>query len=243
MTDKTGRRTLLLRSLIGVIVGLFLLGGTFYLIAGVEAAHDTCDAYAHCSVCVGAKGCGWCAPPGMSAADGFCAAGNKTDPFTRTCCFTPHPIAPSILTSLSLSSGIDACTDWTLNAGCSSSTGGWLALFSLVFYVAFFGVGLGTVPWTMQSEVFPTHVRGKANGLATATNWSSNLIVSMTFLTLCNKMSTAGAFWLYTAIGGAAWLFVYRFVPETKGKTLEQISASFAADDFRTLRSGSESQS
>jgi hypothetical protein len=87
--DRTGRRTLLLRSMIGVVLGLFLLGGTFYLIAGVEKAHDTCEAYVHCSTCVASSGCGWCAP--LEGA-GFCLSGNKTNPFTRT----SFPLFPAV---------------------------------------------------------------------------------------------------------------------------------------------------
>ncbi len=76
--------------------------------------------------------------------------------------------------------------------------------------------------------------------MATAVNWMSNLVVSMTFLTLSNLMSQAGAFWMYACIVVCAWLFVYRFVPETKGKTLEQISADFASSDHRPRSSSSQ---
>ena len=60
-------------------------------------------------------------------------------------------------------------------------------------------------------------------GIASEANWSSNLIVALTFLTLINLIGRSGTFWFYAIIGIGAWIFVYLLVPETKGRTLEYI--------------------
>ena len=108
---------------------------------------------------------------------------------------------------------------------------GWFALASLVFYVASYALGLGNTPWLIQSEIFTAKLRGKAGGIATATNWTSNLIVSITFLSLTQAISAAGTFWLYAGVGVLGWLFVWKLVPETKGKSLEEIRMLFVSKD------------
>ncbi|MCP5491951.1 MAG: MFS transporter [Chlamydiales bacterium] len=99
----------------------------------------------------------------------------------------------------------------------------YLSVISLMLYVAAFAIGLGPVAWLIISEIYPHQIRGRAMSLAIFANWVSNYIVSLTFLTLIEKITSAGAFFLYAAICGFAFYFVFRFVPETKGKTLKQI--------------------
>jgi len=100
-----------------------------------------------------------------------------------------------------------------------------LAIGSLVIYVASFAVGLGPIFWLLISEIYPLKVRGAAMSAVTVTNWGMNLVVSVTFLSLISVLGEAETFWLYGAIAVAAWIFFYRLVPETNGKTLEQIEA------------------
>jgi len=99
----------------------------------------------------------------------------------------------------------------------------WIAVGSLVLYIASFAVSLGTVAWVIISEVFPLKIRGRAMSLATMANWIFNFTVAMTFLTLIEKLGKAGTFWLYAVLGIAGWIFCYIYIPETKGYTLEQI--------------------
>ena len=112
----------------------------------------------------------------------------------------------------------------------------WLAAFKsevaiggLVIYVACFAFGLGPIFWLMISEIYPLKVRGAAMSVATVANWVLNLVVAVTFLTLVDVLGRPGTFWLYGVIAVAAWVFFYLFVPETKGKTLEQIEAHWRA--------------
>ncbi len=113
-----------------------------------------------------------------------------------------------------------------------SSLRGRLGLFaigSLVLYVGFFAVGMGPIFWLMISEIFPLKARGLAMSTATVANWGANLLVSVTFLTLVAFLGKPGTFWLYAVVGIFAVVFVYLLVPETKGKTLEQIQAHWRA--------------
>ena len=109
----------------------------------------------------------------------------------------------------------------------SSPIVAWLAVISLALYVACFAIGLGPVFWLLISEIYPLKIRGRAMGVATMMNWGSNLIVALTFLSLLHSLGRSATFWLYAVIGIVAWFFVYRLVPETKGRTLEQIDASW----------------
>lgn len=101
----------------------------------------------------------------------------------------------------------------------------YIAIGSLAVYVSSFAVGLGPIFWLMISEIYPLKVRGAAMSTVTVTNWALNLLVSVTFLSLVAVLGQGGTFWLYGAIAIAALVFFYRMVPETKGKTLEQIEA------------------
>jgi sugar porter (SP) family MFS transporter len=99
----------------------------------------------------------------------------------------------------------------------------YVAIGGLVIYVACFAFGLGPIFWLLISEIFPLKVRGAAMSTVTVTNWALNLVVAVTFLTLVGLLGHAGTFWLYGGIAIGAWVFFYLLVPETKGKTLEQI--------------------
>ncbi|MEO6874063.1 MAG: sugar porter family MFS transporter, partial [Opitutaceae bacterium] len=100
-----------------------------------------------------------------------------------------------------------------------------VAIGGLVIYVACFAFGLGPIFWLLIAEIYPLKVRGTAMSAVTVTNWALNLVVAVTFLTLVAAVGHAVTFWLYGVIAVGAWIFIYRLVPETKGKTLEQIEA------------------
>ncbi|KAH3757083.1 hypothetical protein Pelo_11111 [Pelomyxa schiedti] len=77
-----------------------------------------------------------------------------------------------------------------------------------MLYTAFFGIGMGPVPWCVNSEIYPIAVRGAGNGAATATNWLTNLFVSLSFLTLAKAVSLAGVFWIYSCVALVTLVFV-----------------------------------
>jgi SP family galactose:H+ symporter-like MFS transporter len=100
---------------------------------------------------------------------------------------------------------------------------GYIAVVSLAIYVGSFAIGLGPIFWLMISEIYPLRVRGAAMSIATIANWGFNLLIAVTFLTLVGSLGRPGTFWLYAIIGIAAWVFIFKLVPETKGKSLEEI--------------------
>jgi sugar porter (SP) family MFS transporter len=102
---------------------------------------------------------------------------------------------------------------------------GWLALASLMVYVGSFAVGLGPVFWLMLSEIYPLRIRGRAMSIGTLANWAANLIVAVSFLTLTQTLGKPITFWLFGLISIGAWVFAFALVPETKGRSLEQIEA------------------
>ncbi len=102
---------------------------------------------------------------------------------------------------------------------------GWIAVGSLMIYVGAFAVGLGPVFWLMLSEIYPLTIRGRAMSVGTVANWAANLMVALSFLTLTQVLGESVTFWLYGAVTLGSWVFAYVLVPETKGKTLEQIEA------------------
>ncbi|KAK8614607.1 hypothetical protein V6N13_068407 [Hibiscus sabdariffa] len=87
---------------------------------------------------------------------------------------------------------------------------------------------MGAVPWVIMSEIFPINIKGVAGSLATLVNWFGAWAVSYSFNFLMS-WSSSGTFMLYAAVSALGILFVITVVPETKGKTLEQIQAEINA--------------
>ncbi|TXT11754.1 uncharacterized protein COLE_02164 [Cutaneotrichosporon oleaginosum] len=110
-----------------------------------------------------------------------------------------------------------------------------LVLVSMMLFVAAYATGSGNIPW-QQGELFPLEVRGLGTSLCTATNWSANLLVAATFLSLMEAATPAGAFALYALVCVAGWVFVWCCYPETSGLSLEEVSEVFA-DDFGIRKS------
>jgi MFS transporter, SP family, galactose:H+ symporter len=104
-----------------------------------------------------------------------------------------------------------------------TETSAALAVISMMVYVAAFAIGLGPIFWLLISEIYPLRIRSSTEGLAAAFNWGSNLLVSLTFLTLMQALGASRTFWLYGVLAVAGWIFSYYLVPETKGRTLEEI--------------------
>ena len=103
----------------------------------------------------------------------------------------------------------------------------WLAVITLMVYVASFAISLGPIFWLLIAEIYPLRVRGIAEGTAAGVNWAFNFLVSITFLTLVELLGPSLTFWVYALLAIASWLFSYYLVPETKGRTLEEIERSF----------------
>jgi len=106
---------------------------------------------------------------------------------------------------------------------------GMVALVSMLVYTAGFAVSWGPVTWVLLSEIFPNQIRGKAMAVAVAAQWIANYLVSWTFPILDDNPYLVAhfkhgfAYWIYGVMSVLAALFMWRFVPETKGRTLEQM--------------------
>ena len=108
---------------------------------------------------------------------------------------------------------------------------GYLALFCMMLYVASFAMSWGPVAWVLLAEIFPNKIRGKALAIAVAAQWISNYLVSLTFPMMNDNSYLTGlfnhgfAYWLYGIMSVLAMLFIMKYVPETKGKTLEEMES------------------
>ncbi len=109
---------------------------------------------------------------------------------------------------------------------------GAVAIASLVVYIAGFAIGLGPIAWLLIAEFYPLKVRGTAMSWSVFVNWIFNFGVALTFLTILQAIGPSFTFWLYAALSVATVLFVFFFIPETKGKTLEEIERSFKHADI-----------
>ncbi|XP_007009122.2 PREDICTED: inositol transporter 4 isoform X2 [Theobroma cacao] len=214
--DRYGRRRLMLISMAAIILCLVTLSFVF-----LEAANHapkinqldtnfptnaTCPSYLsapkpsswNCMYCLKA-GCGFCANGANEYSPGTCLE-FSTD--LRDSCRGQH-------------------RTW-FKDGCPSKFG-FLAVVLLGLYIISYSPGMGTVPWIVNSEIYPLRYRGIGGGLAAVSNWISNLIVSETFLSLTKALGSAGTFGLFAGICFITLIFIYCLVPETKGLQIEEV--------------------
>ncbi|KAI5585337.1 hypothetical protein BDE02_06G138600 [Populus trichocarpa] len=102
-----------------------------------------------------------------------------------------------------------------------------LCVVAVCGVVSFFSIGLGPITWVYSSEIFPLRLRAQGSGLAISVNRLVSGVMSMTFLTISKKITFGGMFFVLSGIMVVATVFFYFFMPETKGKTLEEIGALF----------------
>lgn len=102
----------------------------------------------------------------------------------------------------------------------------WTLLLCVLAYVSFFSIGMGGIFFVIVSEIFPTRIRGAATSVAVCTLWCGNYLVSLVFPAMLDALK-GDSFYVFSVICFTCFGFVWRFVPETKGKTLEQIEHQF----------------
>ncbi len=102
---------------------------------------------------------------------------------------------------------------------------GYVTLASMILYVAFYAISLGPVFWLLISEIYPLRIRGTAEGVASVFNWGANFIVGLTFLSLMEHIGEGPSFWILGVFCLLAFVFIYRRVPQTMGRSLEEIEA------------------
>ncbi|HUN33481.1 MAG TPA: sugar porter family MFS transporter [Trebonia sp.] len=98
-----------------------------------------------------------------------------------------------------------------------------VAVLGLLIYTGSFAIGLGPVFWLLIAEIYPLKIRGAAMSVASMANWAANFVVTVSFLTLLNAISGVGVFFLFGFLTLVALAYFWRKVPETKGRSLQQI--------------------
>ncbi|KAM4691939.1 solute carrier family 2, facilitated glucose transporter member 10 [Rhinophrynus dorsalis] len=105
----------------------------------------------------------------------------------------------------------------------------WISLLSLMAFVSAFSIGFGPMTWLVLSEIYPEEIRGRAFAFCNSFNWAANLLISLTFLDVIDSIGLPWTFLFYGLMGLAAIIFIYLFIPETKGQTLEEIDKQFSS--------------
>lgn len=125
--------------------------------------------------------------------------------------------------------GLVAALSWIGLMFALRATTGWLVLAPILMFIACFAFSLGPLPWIVISEIFPTRIRGRAMSVGTFTIWTGCLAVAQTFPTLLESCGPARTFWLYALLVFPAIPVTLIFLPETKGRTLEEIENAWRA--------------
>ncbi|MCQ8240088.1 sugar porter family MFS transporter [Rhizosaccharibacter radicis] len=120
--------------------------------------------------------------------------------------------------------------------GNPAGAGRYAAVAGLVGYEIFNVGSISVAIWLVGAEVFPLAIRGKGMSMVALSHWGFDLVVSLFTLSVVQALGTSGAFFLFAVINVLAWLFVFRLVPETKGRSLEQIEQSLQAGQFTAMR-------
>ena len=262
LVDRIGRRKLLIGSISGTIFGLGLLAASFELMDHYSPravplySNGSCDFHS-CGACVANSQCGFCADVNtlsLESFNGTCSHGglyvngtsysNFTIDYNGTTLCRLHGEHPegndvSVTATVALGSGTQSLIplegaikrEWNFNS-CPNNKLAALVIMALFLYIAFFAPGMGPLPWTINSEIYPTWARSTAIAIATSVNWISNLIVSMTFLTLTDHLGQPISFGVYAALGFLGLVFFVFLLPETKGKSLEEVEELFQQPYF-----------
>ena len=96
-------------------------------------------------------------------------------------------------------------------------------LFVILLYIAFFASAMGPLVWVVMAEIFPTRMRGSAMAMATVLLWLADFAVTLTFPVIADRLNAGTAFWIYAVMCAVDFVFMLAVLPETKGKSLEEI--------------------
>lgn len=127
--------------------------------------------------------------------------------------------------SVGITLSLAALSGVLLTLGLSASTA-WMTVVFLGVYIVFYQATWGPVVWVLMPELFPSKARGAATGFTTLVLSAANLIVSLVFPLMLSAMGIAWVFMVFSVICLLSFFFAFYMVPETKGKSLEEIEAS-----------------
>ncbi|XP_054476544.1 proton myo-inositol cotransporter-like [Anoplopoma fimbria] len=223
LVERVGRRKLTLGSLIGTGLSLTVLAVGFLLSAQysppttlhpVDPQNSTCRLYGFCEFCMLDPNCGFCYRENNSRVfDSSCVPVDQasTDQAAWGSCSNQTEASKSPI--------------WAYNY-CPTSYS-WVVLLGLILYLASFAPGMGTMPWTVNSEIYPLWARSTGNACSAGVNWIFNVLVSLTFLHVAQYLTYYGAFFMYTGLVVLGLFFVQGCLPETKGLQLEDVEDLF----------------
>ncbi|WOK93096.1 polyol transporter 1 [Canna indica] len=112
-----------------------------------------------------------------------------------------------------------------------------LCITSILAYVAFFSIGAGPITWVYSSEVFPLRLRALGASIGVAVNRVTSGVITMTFISLYHAITLGGSFFLYGGIAAVAWVFFFTFLPETRGRILEDMEELFGKEKAKKKES------
>src|ERR1700749_1380605 len=117
-----------------------------------------------------------------------------------------------------------------------STARSYLILVFIMLFVFFVQTFIGTLIWLMLSEIFPLAIRGYCMGIAVFFLWSINTVISYVFPYMITNLGSSGTFGIFAAINVVSLLFVIKFAPETRGRTLEELEAEFRTGETQVAR-------
>uniref|UniRef100_A0A183CGS5 MFS domain-containing protein n=1 Tax=Globodera pallida TaxID=36090 RepID=A0A183CGS5_GLOPA len=117
----------------------------------------------------------------------------------------------------------------------------FVVLSLTVTFLLFQQCGISPITWLMQSEMFPLRIRGLAMGLSTSILWMVNCVLAFGFPIVVKWVGMTATFYTFALIGCCAMLFVFRFMPETRRKTLEELERQFQSEDIKALKKSGRS--
>ncbi|XP_041348552.1 proton myo-inositol cotransporter-like [Gigantopelta aegis] len=236
LVDRLGRKIITLVSIAGVCVALCILATGFQL-AALNAPpvnftesfsngtlyNSSCASYTNCDSCTNDVDCGFCF---NDTSLGSCLPVDKDN---------------------SQNSQFGRCNEtgqsdssFNFDVGFCPNNFMWMPVVGMALLVFSFAPGLGPMPLTINAEIYPLWARSTCSAIAMCVNWSFNLVVSFTFLTLTETITRYGTFWLYAGACVCGFIAIAIFLPETKQKTLEEMEQIFLSKKERKKRQFSE---
>jgi sugar porter (SP) family MFS transporter len=145
---------------------------------------------------------------------------------------------PLLITgSVGMAVSLGVLAGLTLAEGLTGGAIGVITIICLAAYIAFFAATWGPTVWVMLPEIFPLRVRGPAEGSATWGNWAANFVVSLTFPVILLAIGNGFSMLIFAIISALSLLFLAKVLPETKGRSLEQLEADLYGEPVSTQSS------
>jgi len=227
LVEKVGRRRLTLASLLGVVLALGFLAAGFSIVESSNfpvgnPEDEQCGVSVEdCHSCIEFPQCGFCFrdDPVLGITEGSCLESRENQSYLAS--------EDGACSNFSLTSGFENNNGYVWSFEWCPSQYGWITVLGLIVYLFCFAPGMGPMPWTINSEIYPLWARSTCNSIAASVNWSFNFFVSMTFLFLSAVLTRPGVFLHYCIWSLVGLILLYWLLPETKGQTLEDVEALF----------------